>query len=129
MKIGVGPWFRSTPWKRGLTPLFVAPACVALLAACNASDYRPKDDPEFARSLADTATVAAVAKRGARVCREMRVGIAEREWVRGVVVETEGRRVAVRIVAPGRFEHSIAGTKLVRGAVVRDDAAAWTPCL
>lgn len=100
-----------------------------LAAACAMRTPAPNDDPRFARELADTATVAAVAKRGARVCREMQVGIAEREWVRGVVEEARDRHVAVRIVTPGQFEHTIGGVKLARGALVRDDAAAWTPCL
>ncbi|OGA00481.1 MAG: hypothetical protein A2Z64_15170 [Betaproteobacteria bacterium RIFCSPLOWO2_02_67_12] len=100
-----------------------------LLAACGTGGHATKDDPQFARSLADTATVAAVAKRGVRVCREMQVGIAERDWVRGVVVEAEGSRVAVRIDEPGRFEHSVHGVKVTRGAIVSDDAVAWTPCL
>ncbi|TAK49134.1 MAG: hypothetical protein EPO27_05535 [Betaproteobacteria bacterium] len=89
----------------------------------------PKDDPQFARAIADTAAQAAVAKTGARVCREMQVGIAERDWVRGVVVKAEGRRVAVRIDQPGRFEHILNGAKVAFGAVVSDDATAWTPCL
>jgi len=32
---------------------------------------------QFARTITDTATKAALAKRGARVCREMQAGIAE----------------------------------------------------
>ena len=110
-----------------LTPL-VAILLVAV-AACGTGGHAPKDDPQFARSIADTATVAAVAKRGARVCRRMTVGIAERDWVRGVVVEAEGRRVAVRIDEPGRFEHTVNGVRVTRGALVSDDALAWTPCL
>jgi hypothetical protein len=114
----------NTAGHRALTSILLA-----FLAACGTGGHTSKDDPQFARTLADTATVAAVAKLGARVCREMQVGIAEREWIRGVVMAAEGRTVSVRIVTPGRFEHVVGGIKLARGAVVTDDAAAWTPCL
>ena len=102
-----------------------------LLAACGTGAQVPvhEDDATFARSLADTAAQAAVAKPGARVCREMQVGIAERDWVRGVVAEADGRRVTIRIDQPGRFEHTLNGVKVASGAVVSDDATAWTPCL
>ena len=88
-----------------------------------------RDDAQFARSVAETATVAAVARPGARVCREMQVGIAERDWVRGVVVDANGSRVTVRIDDPGRFTHQIGGSAVAQGATVKDDAIAWTPCL
>jgi hypothetical protein len=65
---------------------------------------------------------AAVARDGQKVCREMPVGIAGREWVRGVVVEVEGEHVGVRIDEPGNQGN------FRRGAVVWDLAQAWTPC-
>ena len=111
---------------RGLTPIFFT---FLLVAACSTGGHALKDDPQFARSIADTAARAAVAKPGARVCRQMTVGIAERDWVRGVVLEADDARVAVRIDEPGRFEHALNGVKVTRGAIVRDDAVAWTPCL
>lgn len=100
-----------------------------VVAGCGTGGSAHKDDPQFARAISDTAAHAAVAKTGARACREMQVGIAERDWVRGVVIGTEGSRVAVRIDEPGRFEHALHGVKVARGAIVRDDALAWTPCL
>lgn len=115
-------------------PLKVTTLVLGLLTTASAcstanSELRRHGDSEFARALATTATVATVAKRGARVCREMRVGIAERDWVRGVVVEAEGRRVRIRIEDPGQYEHLVGGATAKRGAVVEDDAASWTPCL
>jgi hypothetical protein len=65
---------------------------------------------------------AAVAKEGQKVCREMPVGIAGREWARGVVVGIEGEHVGVRIDDPGK--QGI----LPRGEVVWDLAYSWTPC-
>jgi hypothetical protein len=92
------------------------------------SPRRAGHDPEFSRSINETATVAAVARRGAKVCREMRVGIAELDWVRGVVQEVNGSRVTIRIEEPGRFQHAIGATAVVRGTVVTDDATTWIPC-
>ena len=126
MKNGVRVVLIGSSGIRTLTPIILA-----LSAACSFVGQAPpsKDDPQFARAIADTATHAAVAKPGARVCREMQVGIAERDWVRGVVAEADGRRVTIRIDQPGRFEHTLNGVKVASGAVVSDDATAWTPCL
>lgn len=105
---------------------------IAVIAACGcsmgSSARHAEVDPKFARAVAETAAVASVARPGAQVCREMRVGIAERDWVRGVVLEADGARVKIRIEAPGRFHHAIGGITLAIGAVVSDDAIAWTPC-
>ena len=65
---------------------------------------------------------AAVARKDQKVCREMRVGIGGRDWVRGVVVEVEGDQVGVRIDDPGEHRH------YPRGEVLWDHATAWTPC-
>lgn len=65
---------------------------------------------------------AAVAKQGQKVCREMRVGIGGRDWVRGAVVDIEGDHVGVRIDDPGEHKHYPVGE------VVWDLATAWTPC-
>lgn len=118
---------------RGQSTIFRSLIVIAALvvAACSAPGKSTAlmNDPRFARSVSETATVAAVARPGARVCREMQVGIAERDWVRGMVVEAKGSRVTVRIDDPGRFQHAIGGVSVARGASVTDDAIAWTPCL
>jgi hypothetical protein len=62
--------------------------------------------------------LAAVAKVGQKVCREMPA----RDWVRGVVVGVEGEHVGVRIDEPGAHAH------FPRGDTVWDLARAWTPC-
>jgi hypothetical protein len=113
------------------TRIHLAIACGAAavsIAACSTEPARPAFDPQLARSLNDTATRAAVAKSGARVCRPMNVGIAERDWIRGVVTEVSGDAIGVRIQDPGRFPKTLNGTGLARGAVVRDSPAAWTLC-
>jgi len=103
----------------------------AMLAACSAGYQVPGRafDPEFARVLNESATEAAVAKPGARVCRQMQVGIAERDWIRGVVSQIGDGKVTVKIDDAGRFPHELNGTTLKRGAIVSDTATAWTPCL
>ena len=99
-----------------------------ILFSCSSEPPRPAFEAPFARSLNDTATVAAVARVGAKVCRQTEIGIAERDWLRGVVTEVAGDTIAVRIEEPGRFRQSLNGTSVARGAVVRDSAVAWTPC-
>jgi len=107
----------------------LALAVLAAAGCVGGAPHAPRaEDPQFLRSLSETATVAAVARRGVSVCREMTVGIAERDWLQGVVMDVEGTRVTVRIDYPGRFEHSVGGVKAARGASVRDEAIAWTPC-
>jgi hypothetical protein len=107
---------------RGL--LCVAPA----LTSCSVEPARPAFDAQFARSVNDMATTAAVARVGAKACRQTEIGIAERDWLRGVVTEVTGDAIAVRIEDPGRFPQSLNGTFVTRGAIVRDSAVAWTPC-
>ena len=122
----MGPAFSSFAMRRialrGV--LCVVPA----LASCSVEPPRPAFDAQLARSVNDTATTAAVAKVGAKVCRQTEIGIAERDWVRGVVTEVAGETVVVRIEDPGRFRQTLGGTFVARGAVVRDATMAWTPC-
>ena len=66
---------------------------------------------------------------GTKVCRQMQVGIAERDLIQGVVVESEQGKLRVRIEQPGHFEQVLNGVKLARGAVVTDAVSEWMPCL
>jgi hypothetical protein len=75
----------------------------------------------LARARAYAEHMAAVGKVGAKVCREMTVGIAQRDWIRGVVSE--------RIQDAGKFLHTLNGVEIVRDAVVWDAPTAWVPCL
>lgn len=83
----------------------------------------------IARARAYAEHMAAVGKPGAKVCREMMVGIAQRDWVRGVVAEVAGASVGVRIDDAGKFLHTLNGVEIVRGAVLWDAPTAWVPCL
>jgi hypothetical protein len=69
----------------------------------------------------------AVAQEGQRVCREVPVGIALSEWIRGVVVGISGEEVGVRVDESGHRQ-VVAGVELRAGDVVWDKPAAWTPC-
>ena len=70
----------------------------------------------------------AVAKQGQIVCRAMRVGIAEREWIRGTVIGVHGDKVEIRIDAPGSHGETISGIELKKDGVVWDEPYGWTPC-
>ena len=69
----------------------------------------------------------AVGRQGQAVCREMPVGIALSEWIRGEVVGVSGGEVGVRIDQPGNRQ-VVAGVELRAGDIVWDKPAAWTPC-
>ena len=70
----------------------------------------------------------AVAKEGQKVCREVPVGIGERDWVRGVVVGLTPEKVGVRVEDAGRQPHIVGGVELRAGEVSWDAPQAWTPC-
>jgi len=71
---------------------------------------------------------AAVAKEGQKVCRQMPIGIALHDWVRGTVVATSEDKVGVRIDDPGRHPHVIASVEARKGDVLWDLPTEWTPC-
>ena len=62
------------------------------------------------------------------MCREVPVGIGERDWVGGLVVGLTGDKVAVRIGDAGSQPHLVSGVELRPGEVMWDDFQAWTPC-
>src|SRR5574341_864643 len=82
----------------------------------------PGTDMMRARAKFAAEARAAVAREGQKVCREMKVGIGGRDWVRGMVVAVEGEQVGVRIDDPGKYAH------YTRNQIVWDVARAWTPC-
>lgn len=116
----------TSHWRAAL-----AGAAVAAIAGCSTNELArtPAFDPQFARALNETATQAAVAKPGTKVCRTMQVGIAERDWIRGVVAEAGNGRIEVRIDDAGRFPHVLDGVPVTRGALVHGSPIAWIPCL
>lgn len=103
-------------------------AWTLLLGACAAGEVPHPTSPAAARAVAEAGTYAAVARPGATVCRQLRFGIAERDWIRGEVVSAAGQELRVRIEDPGRFGQSLNGVPLARGVVVNDAPRAWVPC-
>jgi len=87
------------------------------------------NDGQLARALHESAARAAVGHPGVMVCRQLLVGIVNRDWVRGEVIEVQGHLIAVRIEDPGRFPHILKGVPYFHGAVVWTAPAEWTPCL
>ena len=83
----------------------------------------------MARARAYAEHLAAVGRVGAKVCREMTVGIAQRDTMKGVVVEVTPSSVGARIDDAGQFQHVLNGTEIVRGMVLWDAPTAWSPCL
>ncbi len=107
----------------------VAAAILAIAGCSGAPKPDRAFDPQLANSLNATATEAAVAKPGTKVCRWVQLGIAERDLIRGVVQQPEGRNVRIRVEDPGRFPNSLNGRTIARGEVISDAAASWTPCV
>ena len=82
----------------------------------------PPTEMMHARGKFQLEAAAAVAKVETKVCRELEVGIGQRDWLRGMVVETKGDKVGVRIDDAGAYGQARVGE-------VRWDAAtAWVPC-
>jgi hypothetical protein len=81
-----------------------------------------------ARARWMTEARAALAKPGEKACRELEVGIGDRDWIRGVVVSAEPNQVAVRIEDAGRMSHLLGGQELKTGMVLVDPPTAWVPC-
>ncbi len=82
-----------------------------------------------ARATSEQETRTAVKKIGQKVCRRMQMGIANHEWIDGVVAAVNEAQVGVRIENPGRYGHMIRGVGIRRGEVLWDDPTEWTPCL
>jgi hypothetical protein len=70
---------------------------------------------------------AAVSKQGEKVCRELPVGIAGFDLVRGVVVAIADDKVAIRIEDLGSQSNALAAIAK-QGETVWDSPLAWTPC-
>ena len=81
-----------------------------------------------ARARAYAETAAAVGRPGIAVCREMKVGIATLERIKGTVMTVADDGVSVRIDDPGLMGHVIHGMPVNKGTLITDDFSLWTPC-
>jgi len=104
-------------------------AALALSGASWAAEAGSGAERELALALHESAMRAALGYPGVTVCRQLLVGIAERDWVRGEVVEVQGHLIAIRIDNSGRFPHILKGVSYHHGAVVWSMPSLWTPCL
>ena len=102
---------------------------LTLIGLVHAGEPTAQDERELAYALYASTMRAAVAHRGVTVCRQLLVGIAERDWIRGEVVDVQGQVIAVRIEDSGRFPHILKGISIVPGAVLWNAPGAWTPCV
>jgi hypothetical protein len=82
-----------------------------------------------ARSRTDAERVVSLGRVGTRVCRELEVGVGNRDIVRGTVTSVEGERIKVRIVDQGKYDHAIDGVQVRKDAVVTDFLKSWAPCI
>ena len=110
----------------------LAATAAMFFAGCSTNLLEPERDANraraLARALAESATVA-VARPGIKVCRAFQVGLVERDWIRGEVVDLRGDSIAVRIADAGKFPHSLNSVAVERGTVVWDAPSAWIPCV
>ena len=83
----------------------------------------------IARARAKTETLLAVTKPGVKVCRDLLVGIAVHDWIRGKVTQVDAERIAVLVEDPGQQPHVFDDRPLVKGMTIWSAAEAWTPCL
>jgi hypothetical protein len=81
------------------------------------------------RNRAHAELAAVIGVPGAKVCRQMEIGVATREMVRGTVTAAARDRISIRIDEPGTLGHVIGDVHLRKGAVVTDRMKNWLPCV
>ena len=110
-------------------------ANAAVLCACTSFPWETSGRPSseesqvWTRARMEKELEIAVSQPGVKVCRQFTVGIGNREWVRGVVVDTVPGKIRIRIEDPGKFSHLENGIELQRGSVVEGVMDSWTPCM
>ena len=88
----------------------------------------PATPTMIARARRHAEVAAAVRKTGIRICRQMTVGIATREWISGTVLLVEADTIVLRIIDAGQYGHVIGSRPVNIGEVLRDEPEFWTPC-
>ena len=73
--------------------------------------------------------LASVGSPGQFVCRKLRVGISEHDWIRGSEVSASDEKLRVRIADAGQFPHQFNGADLVAGTVIESNIENWVPCI
>ena len=83
----------------------------------------------IARARGEVELAAVMGRVGARVCRELEIGVGTRDIVRGTVTAVTGANISVLIDDPGRHDHEIDGRRVTRGAIVSGPLKFWLPCI
>ena len=82
----------------------------------------------IAREISASAHDVAVSKPGTKVCRKFPVGISENNLIQGVVTESGGNRLNIRVVSAGRFPMQVGSIDVKPGAILTDHSESWAPC-
>ena len=91
-----------------------------------ASERLPPAMQRTVRTHAERMVV--LSRPGAKVCRNVPVGIAQVDLVSGVVLTTEGDRVRIRIEGVGRLNNQPDGRVIAPGDEILEDADRWFAC-
>ena len=78
------------------------------------------------RVLAETATAAAVSRRGAIVCKSVPIGIGSAEWIRGEVIEVNAGNISVQIKATDK--QLVDGVLGSQNIIPMSPLLDWIPC-
>ena len=79
-------------------------------------------------AMAHAERMVAFSRTGAKVCRDVPVGIAQVDRVSGVVLAAEGDRVRIRMESVGRFDNQLDGRVIARGDEVLATTDLWYLC-
>ena len=104
---------------------------VFALAGCATPSPPSENDPARGRIIAErmrSERDAALLAPGTRVCREMKFGIAESDWITArVLAATVPGQWRVEIIDQGRMTHSLNGAPIRKNTVVEGTPEFWIP--
>lgn len=71
----------------------------------------------------------AMGRAGVRVCRLVKFGISEQEWIKGRVIDFRRPAISIEIDTPSRFPRILNEVQLNKGAIIWDHVRSWRPCV
>lgn len=83
----------------------------------------------IAQTRAETEAEIAMGRVGVKVCRLVKLGISEQEWIKGRVAAFRKPAISIEIDMPGRFPRTLNGVTVTKGAILWDIVLNWSPCL
>ncbi len=105
---------------------------VFALAGCATQLPPSGNDPARGRIIVErmrSERDAAVLAPGTRVCREMKFGIAESDWIAArVLAPTIPGQWRVEIIDQGRMTHSLNGVPIRNNTIIEATPEFWIPC-